>query len=338
MTLKKNLLSPTKKTALLMAFCLCFASQPKASSQDINPIDRLMGKSAHEQAQILTPVGSPFTQALTLEYRRFMEPEQAEGLSYLTANVLTSFMAEKAVETAQGVMVPPENPNKWSVSPLNLPELIKARARLDFALQNGAREQSPIEAAKAQAAYDCWVRDAAEGVITSLENACKERFKSAASAVETSGLKTLDQDLGDFDQDYERVAESTERYDPTMKYRADDSASEGFIPRYMIFFRSGGASLDQQGRDVIDLVVRKYRSMKPQTIEVFGFSDRSGPEAANIRVSQKRADSVRDALIKRGVPENRIATKAMGERYGLVKTADGVSEPGNRRVEILFRR
>ena len=51
-------------------------------------------------------------------------------------------------------------------------------------------------------------------------------------------------------------------------------------------------------------------------------------------LSQRRANAVRDALVREGVQANRIATTARGESQPLVLTPDGVREPQNRRAEI----
>ena len=69
---------------------------------------------------------------------------------------------------------------------------------------------------------------------------------------------------------------------------------------------------------------------------VSGFADRSGSDAYNVGMSQRRADSVRAYLASRGVPNSAIRTEAYGESRPLVDTADGVREPQNRRVEISF--
>ena len=51
---------------------------------------------------------------------------------------------------------------------------------------------------------------------------------------------------------------------------------------------------------------------------------------------KRRADAVKAEMVRMGVPANDIATVARGESSLLVPTADGVREPRNRRVEIVF--
>ena len=71
-------------------------------------------------------------------------------------------------------------------------------------------------------------------------------------------------------------------------------------------------------------------------VTLAGHADRSGSDAYNVGLSQRRANNVRSYLAGRGVPDGSITTEAFGESRPLVDTADGVREPQNRRVEITF--
>jgi outer membrane protein OmpA-like peptidoglycan-associated protein len=56
-----------------------------------------------------------------------------------------------------------------------------------------------------------------------------------------------------------------------------------------------------------------------------------------MKLSRRRADSVKAELVKQGIPANEIVEYAKGKRDPLVPTGDGVREPQNRRVEIVFK-
>ena len=54
-------------------------------------------------------------------------------------------------------------------------------------------------------------------------------------------------------------------------------------------------------------------------------------------VDYSRANAVKDALVRNGVPATAIAVVGRGEQGLLVPTPDGVREPQNRRVEIVLQ-
>jgi outer membrane protein OmpA-like peptidoglycan-associated protein len=71
-------------------------------------------------------------------------------------------------------------------------------------------------------------------------------------------------------------------------------------------------------------------------IQVTGYADRSGSPGYNQRLSERRANAVAGALARLGVPRNEMIVSGRGENDNRVPTADGVREPQNRRVEIVF--
>jgi outer membrane protein OmpA-like peptidoglycan-associated protein len=70
---------------------------------------------------------------------------------------------------------------------------------------------------------------------------------------------------------------------------------------------------------------------------VVGHTDAVGNDTFNDALGLQRAEVVRAALIRLGVPANDVRAVSRGKRELAVATPDGVAEPRNRRVEILVR-
>ena len=70
-------------------------------------------------------------------------------------------------------------------------------------------------------------------------------------------------------------------------------------------------------------------------LTITGHADKSGGDAYNAKLSQRRADNIAAALERLGVLRGDMTVVAKGEGQPKVDTADGVREPANRRVEIL---
>ena len=87
---------------------------------------------------------------------------------------------------------------------------------------------------------------------------------------------------------------------------------------------------------IIQQAAGAFRAGGPVTIQVTGYADRSGSPGYNQRLSERRANNVANALTQAGVPRQQMAVSGRGENDNRVPTADGVREPQNRRVEIVF--
>lgn len=67
-----------------------------------------------------------------------------------------------------------------------------------------------------------------------------------------------------------------------------------------------------------------------------GHTDSTASEEYNLALGQKRSESVRQALIKLGIPESRVETVSFGEALPLVEGDDAAARANNRRVEFFF--
>ncbi|HYX03657.1 MAG TPA: OmpA family protein [Reyranella sp.] len=108
-------------------------------------------------------------------------------------------------------------------------------------------------------------------------------------------------------------------------------------PSFMVFFDWDRSNLSAQALATIKQAADAFRAKGNARITATGHTDTSGPEAYNMALSLRRANAVKDALVRNGVPAQAITVIGMGEKGLLVPTADGVREPQNRRVEIVIQ-
>ena len=96
------------------------------------------------------------------------------------------------------------------------------------------------------------------------------------------------------------------------------------------------SKLESGAENVITAIADETQINTPNIINVVGHTDTSGNSAYNKRLAFKRANTVRDALVKQNVDPELIMVDAMGENELLVPTPDDVREPANRRVNVSF--
>jgi len=105
---------------------------------------------------------------------------------------------------------------------------------------------------------------------------------------------------------------------------------------YLVFFDFDKSNLTSEGRTIVSTAAHNATAASVTRIEVTGHTDTVGSDAYNMRLSRRRADAVAAELEKDGVKPDEIAIFAKGKHDLLVPTADGVKEPQNRRVEIVY--
>jgi outer membrane protein OmpA-like peptidoglycan-associated protein len=81
--------------------------------------------------------------------------------------------------------------------------------------------------------------------------------------------------------------------------------------------------------------VAKVLNQYPQTnITIAGHTDSTGTEEYNLRLSQRRAEAVKNALVGMGVSAARMTTIGYGESKPVAGNATEAGKQQNRRVEI----
>lgn len=109
------------------------------------------------------------------------------------------------------------------------------------------------------------------------------------------------------------------------------------IKRFTLYFVEGSDTLTAESRVTVTAVFDEIKQRPAPDLVVVGHTDRVGSVAANDQLAARRANTMRDQLIKLGISAENIQASGRGERDSLVPTADEVAEPRNRRVEILVR-
>jgi len=108
--------------------------------------------------------------------------------------------------------------------------------------------------------------------------------------------------------------------------------------QFIVYFEWDSTALSADANNVIAQAAAYAASGRPTSIVVVGHADTSGSASYNEGLSSRRARTVADALVARGVNSGVLRVDARGEREQNPRldrpTADSVREPLNRRATI----
>ena len=106
---------------------------------------------------------------------------------------------------------------------------------------------------------------------------------------------------------------------------------------FVLYFRFDSEELTDESRRLVQEVLSVVKQRPDPEVVAIGHTDTTGTPAGNVELGLRRANAVRTILVDAGLRAGSIAVRSHGEGALLVRTADGVFEARNRRVEITVR-
>ncbi len=103
-----------------------------------------------------------------------------------------------------------------------------------------------------------------------------------------------------------------------------------------ILFETGQSQLRAEVQGVLDNVAKLIQDRIDKDISIEGHTDNRGNKDYNQRLSEKRAKTVLDALVKRGVPSPQLRVVGYGMERPIASNETPAGQQKNRRVEIFF--
>jgi outer membrane protein OmpA-like peptidoglycan-associated protein len=193
----------------------------------------------------------------------------------------------------------------------------QAQQQLQAVQQQAAQTQQQLAQQAQQSQSDAEkARQAAQAVQAELE---KTREELARRDAETRQLR--------MQQELARIA-------------ATKSESRGLVVTLSggILFDAGKTTLKAGAKKTLDRIAEQLKSDPAIKVVVEGHTDNTGKSDKNMALSEKRAQAVRDYLVSKGVPEDRITASGKGASEPVATNKTVAGRQANRRVELVITR
>lgn len=96
------------------------------------------------------------------------------------------------------------------------------------------------------------------------------------------------------------------------------------------------ATIREAARPTLDRLAQLVQAVGGSQVAIEGHTDSEGEDAYNRGLSERRATAVRDYLVARGVPAERLTTAGLGEARPVAPNEDDAGRQRNRRVEVIL--
>ena len=147
------------------------------------------------------------------------------------------------------------------------------------------------------------------------------------STVDANGCKIV------LDDDHDGVPNSMDKCPNTPTGVAVNADGCPETINLNINFKYNSHTVQQTSLPKIDAFAEFLKKYKNYSAEITGYTDSIGSESYNKKLSQKRADAVKQLLIQKGVDASRLTTVGMGETNPIATNATAEGRAKNRRIE-----
>ncbi len=107
--------------------------------------------------------------------------------------------------------------------------------------------------------------------------------------------------------------------------------------KFILYFRHNSSVLTSKSKIALPQIIQTIQKRSSTDIVISGHTDTVGTTGYNYKLSFDRAKVVYEILVAKSVVPANITVTSHGKGNPLIKTADNVAEPRNRRVEVVIR-
>lgn len=321
-----------------------------------------------------------FSRLLAIEYLSLSNYEYHE----MGDKADGKYFFSKASLASKGEYPLPEDLECWTVPRKNYHDLKWAREDFMDMAYNDGMVNDPVNMAKAQVAFDCWLEQQAE--VDGAEEAaiCRKEFQDRLSTAydilagnysmedldimmkdleSDENVKFLDLDsiraqyeeflapeeveelnneLEDFIKELEETLETEELFDPVVEESLileSDEESDMEVAKieetqYNVYFDWNYTKPKNGDKEKLKQVSDNFKKGGFSSIIIAAYTDRSGDDSVNQKVSEKRGETIKNMLTSAGLDESLVTYFAFGEKA--TPDPDGVRNAEYRKVIIMF--
>ena len=231
--------------------------------------------------------------------------------------------SKKALRALNGENIYPEKITYWKLPAKTAKDIRSGYINL-LSIYDEVIIKDPKNLAKAISSLDCWAEQEEEKWQTWDIDKCKNDFHTAMHDI----YKLLTEEKKDAAKVTEQEVE--EDSNPQVVIVTENEKKEVM---QIIYFDFDNSKLSAVSKNTLSNFLDKNKNKLSRYI-IFGHTDTKGSSKYNMDLSIKRAESVKQAILDRGINPDDISIVGKGENELAIDTPDNTKHPANRRAEV----
>ncbi|MEQ8524300.1 OmpA family protein [Gracilimonas sp.] len=258
--------------------------------------------------------GPPQNNPLLMEAKQSYDKAEQDSLIVMKAPVALK-EAEEALEQSQQLWEEGADKN-----------LIEHYAYIANQKTKIARETAELNAAQ----------DEVERAEAERKEVLIQARKAEAIAAEQRAENAMQQLQKERQEAEKARKEASELADRLSEMEARQSERGMVLTLSDVLFDFDSSNLKAGANKVVNELAAFLNNYPERTVQIEGFTDSIGSAEYNKNLSQRRADALKQALIKAGISSQRIETVGYGEEFPVATNMNEAGRQQNRRVEVII--
>jgi OmpA-OmpF porin, OOP family len=141
--------------------------------------------------------------------------------------------------------------------------------------------------------------------------------------------------------DYDKIEEMIKRNQPKVEKKdivvgqPDEHRTEHWV-LVGVNFNSNSAQLRKDSYPILFYSFQVLQNNPDMNVEIQGYTDNTGSDKFNLKLSEKRAQVVKEYLVSKGIGADRLTVKGYGESNPIAKNNSAEGRALNRRIEFII--
>ena len=188
---------------------------------------------------------------------------------------------------------------------------------------------------RAVSAPNGWSDSVSKVITEDLKKVKQGKLSVRGTQVELAGKMSNQNDIQPTTVNFQNLVQAPYRLNTQLTVnQAEQKIIDEALKNRIIEFESGSAILAESGIQILDEMAVALNKVAGKKVKVIGHTDSSGNPAKNLTLSQERAAAVKNYLIGKNIPTDRLSVEGLGSNKPVADNTRAEGRKKNRRIEF----